>query len=50
MTAFCVYAGVYWTDKESGHYINPKVRYFATEHTDVVKAVGSMDLRVYSGG
>jgi len=41
---------VRWADKESGHYISPRVRYSATQHTDVVKAVGSMDSRVYSGG
>ena len=45
-----VLTGIYCTEKESGHYINPKVRYFSTEHTDVVKAIGCVDLRVYSGG
>jgi len=41
--------GVCWADKVSGHYINPRLRYSATEHTDVVKAIGSVDSRVYSG-
>jgi len=37
-------------DKKSGHYINPKLICSTSAHTDFVKAIDSMDLRIYSGG
>jgi len=45
-----VLTGMYVADKESGHYISPRLLYSAAEHTDLVKAIGCMDSRVYSGG
>ena len=41
---------MYLADKKSGHYISPRLLYSAAEHTDLVKAIGCMDSRVYSGG
>jgi len=41
---------MYCADKKSGHYVSPKLIYSAAEHTDVVKAIDSIDSRVYSGG
>jgi WD40 repeat protein len=37
-------------EKESGHYINPIVRYVAKEHTDIVPCVACCESRVYSAG
>merc|ERR1712226_1241219 len=36
--------------RECGHYINTRVRYIATEHTDIVRCIVCHESRVYSAG